>query len=59
MYAKYKFSLKCVLTLVVLLFTIQCASSDDDDGEDATVEVEQTDSIADVPYTSPTPSGKQ
>lgn len=57
MIAKHKFSLKYTVAVLVIFSAIQWVSSDDDDGEDATVEVEQSDSV-DIPYTSPIPSGK-
>ncbi|KAL0272731.1 UNVERIFIED_CONTAM: hypothetical protein PYX00_005592 [Menopon gallinae] len=55
MNAKNKLFLKYILTVLILSFTIQCVSTVDDSNEEATVE--ETDSVVEIPYSSPTPSG--
>lgn len=59
MNAKFKFSLKYALGVIVIFSAIQCVSSDNDNNDDdATVESEQSEPLIDIPYTGPVPSGK-
>ncbi|KAK6637334.1 hypothetical protein RUM44_007749 [Polyplax serrata] len=60
MNAKYKLSLKYALAVIVIFSLIQYVSSDDGDDideDDATVEVGQSETVIDIPYVSPNPSG--